>query len=501
MRAEAMPSLKAKRETVLLVCVFAFFAVIGFLTIIDTYDDWFWGSADGLREYLGGLKNTNGRWLGNAAAMALTRSRLVAALCYGTTGAAVVWSLPRLAGLRGVGWELATLLTLMCTAAVKTNNLWHWLSCFGNYTLPLAILLPVLVLVRRHVLEEKELPKAAYALLPLVFAAQLFMEHYTICFTIALLMAAVYASAKHRRPDALLLSFALTALAGAVLMFLHPVYWYAIPQSTQTGIHQYSVFGSLTEFVSGIVYHLLHPKFGFAFGFLSEWFFCFAVGGSLLYFFLRVKPKGWRGLSALQCVFLFRVSYVLLIGDMFTSSMDYSNGTRLQYTILTLRLLLLCAELAAAFYALWHFPKARQTLRAAVFCAVSAAAPLLFVYPIPSRVWFLPLLFTYAALFRLAAECRVLLPESALRPFFKPLLAFLCAMISIASLAQNGRMFLMAANREKDIQAQIAAGNQTIFVSYIAKHTRGEAEKTAFRARYNLPKDTQIIFLKEGETP
>lgn len=216
-----------KLNTALIIFVLAF-VFLFFLCYLFPYtgDDWGWGSEPGIQRLNNHFRDLNGRYLGNLAVIALTRSNLLKTTVMSATLFITSLFSYRIAGEKR--WEAFAVLffAILATPRLVFRQAVVWTSGFANYVLPIPFLLAYLYLIKDVAQDgdisykKRHIPYVAF----LGFAGTLFMEHvtlYQIGFS-ALLIA--YLLFTRRKVYSVHISYFIGSLLGSILMFSNSAY-------------------------------------------------------------------------------------------------------------------------------------------------------------------------------------------------------------------------------------------------------------------------------------
>ena len=203
-----------------ILCVLALAALI-LLAALAPYvdDDWDWGGPGGLERLAQGFANYNGRYLGNALVLLLTRSRALKAAAVGV-GFFLMAYLPARAAAKGSGTALLLSLSLLLAMpSAMLGQTLAWASGFANYGVAAAALLGTLALLMPLWRGEGLSRGRCAALAVLGVAGSLLVEHVTICLAALGVAASAFAVLRARRALPGTLALLAGALLGAAVMF------------------------------------------------------------------------------------------------------------------------------------------------------------------------------------------------------------------------------------------------------------------------------------------
>lgn len=211
-------------------CLVVIFGTFAWLADLFPYsgDDWAWGSQIGL-DRLGSLfQDYNGRYAGNLAVLALTRSSALAALTMAATVTGLSFLILHLARFRTlVGYVVVYALILAMPIPVWRQGI-AWTSGFSNYSLATLSMLTVLAILRWLLMERPTFSRGrgialGAMLFVLTFIGQLFIEHVTTFIVLVTTTSIVYSFYRGRHHPLLWSLFA-GAVLGAAAMFSNGAY-------------------------------------------------------------------------------------------------------------------------------------------------------------------------------------------------------------------------------------------------------------------------------------
>ena len=199
---------------VLLACILIFDLYVGHTVFYSPLDDWQWSMDMGIQWWLTGM--LNGRYVGNLVAVVLTRSVLLKTLSIGLGLFILPYLMARLLA-RGRR-ERILVLFVTCNAGMflVPSMIWRetffWVSAFGNFVVPTAGFLALLLLLRRADRQRTHL--WAWCGLLLVYMALLgqFLENLALLFVGACLLMLLLSLR-----DSFFRTLSLAMLAGSLI--------------------------------------------------------------------------------------------------------------------------------------------------------------------------------------------------------------------------------------------------------------------------------------------
>ena len=464
-----------------ILCVLALAALI-LLAALAPYvdDDWDWGGPGGLERLAQGFADYNGRYLGNALVLLLTRSRALKAAAVGV-GFFLMAYLPARAAAKGSGTALLLSLSLLLAMpSAMLGQTLAWASGFANYGVAAAALLGTLALLMPLWRGEGLSRGRCAALAALGVAGSLLVEHVTICLAALGVAASAFAALRARRALPGTLALLAGALLGAAVMFQNggyaavsaaadPYRALLLPQG-QNALLYYS-----GEYAQRIRPHLFDANLPLM--------ALLAAGGLGL-------TK--RGRAARLCAWTLTAYTAYLCVR--AANPDWAPLA--VYTAHAENLLSLLGALSLLGLALCVQDVARRRrMLALLLCVAAMSAPLLAVRPVNARN-FLP---AYVAqvwfALELLAEAR--LPLARLRI---PAAAALCALLALL-VSVYGKNCAADIQRVAYARAEVEAGAQRVYLPrlpyeqpYEWSPTPGDSPLTHafFKSFYGLPQEVEL---------
>ena len=203
-----------RQEPLFYLCFFAFLVLLAcFFT--PAPDDRLWATSYGQRLFERGFANYNGRYLGNLGAYALLRIPWVLPFLKALVLTGILWLTQRITGNRDRRFLCLCAILLLLPGPLFIQD-FAWTTAFLNYEVPVLLLLCLAYLVF-YARKRAGWPFVLIAIAVLGFAAQLFMEHYTL-FALAV-SAYTVVRRKYRAFQPRALIWFCSAAAGAAFMF------------------------------------------------------------------------------------------------------------------------------------------------------------------------------------------------------------------------------------------------------------------------------------------
>ena len=213
-----------RREPLFYAAFFCFLVLLACF-ITPAPDDRLWATSYGQALFERGFANYNGRYLGNLGAYALLRIPWSLPLVKALTLTGILWLTQRVTGNRDTRFLCLSAVLLLLLPGPLFIQDFAWTTAFLNYEVPVLLLLCLACLVF-YAQGRAGWPIRLIAIAALGFAAQLFMEHYTL-FALAV-SAYTVVRRKYRAFLPRTLVWFCSAAAGAALMFSNGNYLRAL---------------------------------------------------------------------------------------------------------------------------------------------------------------------------------------------------------------------------------------------------------------------------------
>ena len=221
----------------------SFFFILGWLAPFSL-DDWFWGSSTGMELLNNYFMGYNGRFGGNLAILALSRSTFLRALALAAGVVAILVLVLKITRCKDASGALFLLLLLLLLPAETFMTTLTWASGFANYVVPVPMVLALQSVVNSElaggptcaVNSQSHSKKAITGYCLMAFCAQLFIETLTLYLALYLLCAGIAYKVSTKKYSTFISCLTLAALCGAVVMFANPSY--LVAASTGAGHHK-----------------------------------------------------------------------------------------------------------------------------------------------------------------------------------------------------------------------------------------------------------------------
>lgn len=377
----------------------AFSAVILYIMLQTPYchDEWKWGSAERVELMKRGFANYNGRYLGDLLALAITRSVLVKTL---VMAGVVVLSLHtveanllRGADRRSSGHRFLLLCAVVLLLALPRTlyaQSYGWPAAFVNFVPPAPLLL-----LYFNWTESLYLPGTqpgctrtqALLAVPLGLATQLFSEHTTL---FALLYAAwvlLFALIRRKKICAAYVTYFLSVLAGAAVMFSNEVYLRSVLQ--HTGYKKIHL--SLSLMYRQFAEQILGPLF------LDNWLLNTLIAAVLILCIVRAHRK--TAADTLPALVLCGYSLYCIWHKIYPSWVFAGNTSLNQLIEIGISFLFFVSVLSCV----WRYVSPGERLGILILYVSSCvmSAPLMAADPVGARCFYVSYLFQAMALLKI----------------------------------------------------------------------------------------------------
>lgn len=382
-----------REQWLILLGVGVFFFALGYL-LPYTHDDWAWGSQIGIDRLNSLFENYNGRWMGNFSVLALTRSRLLRAAAYGVSMVVIFRYAGKLADNPPPIVRLWMIIVLLLMPSSLFAQSLGWTSGFANYTISVAVMLPLVDLVFRRISAREPKPVPAYQIILwmlLCFAGQLFIEHVTLYMLALMGFACIFRLARYKKLDIPLLCLGIAALGGAVLMFSNGAYANAFSPG-ENPYQQVEVAGGLAATLQTAWDTLQNVIIGHLY--TNNIVLCAALGAASITLLRQIKPKR---------------SPIFIIGILLAFSCQIAL-LAFSEPLADIRLILepiaLVLFLIGIIRAVWCVPNLRWRGLFTLGSAAVLTAPLMVVSPIGPRNFFVIYIFLLILFAQICKEIR-----------------------------------------------------------------------------------------------
>lgn len=199
-----------------------------------THDDWIWGSAVGMEEFLHATANS--RYVGNFFEVVMTRSEFLKVAFMGVSYFLIPFLLMRIAAKDQEIMEpdRQLLLFLLCNCLILTMNrvMWRevygWTAGFANFGISALFLLlwlkELLKAFDSELEDKRDSPGKVILYLAASFCGQLFIENLAIyCVLLACVLCGIYYY-RFRKVPCRVLAMGIGAVGGLIVMFSSNIY-------------------------------------------------------------------------------------------------------------------------------------------------------------------------------------------------------------------------------------------------------------------------------------
>ena len=212
-------------KAVIYICVAAVFFWLCFCSPYSL-DDWFYGSARGVKYMREGWVGVNGRYLSNMMMMVFSRFYMCRSLFMGIVSFLVFWLIKKVASVSDnfALVPFAAFLFLMMSKDEFKSTM-NWTPGFVNFTFSAMMVLLILFLMR-DVFEKEPVhgPVRAAVMLLLGAATSLLIEHVSLYLCMAGVLLIIYTLIRWHKISIAHVTLLAGILAGTIIMFMNPMY-------------------------------------------------------------------------------------------------------------------------------------------------------------------------------------------------------------------------------------------------------------------------------------
>ncbi len=208
-----------------------FFIALSFLACFFSPmgDDLMWGTNDGLELLKNRFVDYNGRYLGNISAIVLTRIPRLLPLVKGFVLTGIIYLMQKMAPNKNKDMVYLSATLFVFPSLMLIQGI-VWTAGFSNYCLSSLIIMASLYIVFYK--QDRKLWHIP-ALIVMGIAGQLFMETYTLFSLMMAVCAVVYFAYKNKKPDWASITYLVSCVLGAVIMFSNSVYVKIVTEGTK----------------------------------------------------------------------------------------------------------------------------------------------------------------------------------------------------------------------------------------------------------------------------
>lgn len=492
------------RPVVWYFCGLLLFLIFFAIQVPYCHDEWAWGSQSGLETLSTFFQGYNGRYLGDLLSLAVTRSVWAKVLILAFT----IWGLillmtvliRKLPENRGTPLQIALLSTLLILGMPLSifRQILGWVAAFVNFVPPVILFLIYWGLVR-NIFSE---PSPNYSrrlwiwMIPLGLCSQLFSEHNTIFHVLFAAFVLVYTYLRRHRVYAVHLSYFLSCLAGAAIMFLNPAYTNALRHTD--GYKN-------IDLSAGAVPSLMKSGYSIINTLYSAGILPLLIAGLLLLLLVLSRRRSFHNQKRLRIaagIGLTEFIVFFMVEQFFPKALTALSG----FSHL-LKVLLVCGSLflfvACSLLTLWLcIPDTarRHRLMTIFLCAPALSLPLVVANPIGPRCFFASYLLLGVFFLELLFGA-----YSLSHIFSKPFTAILLA-VTLALALYLGTIFLQIGTAWRrqisQIQQGVSQKAPVIQLEYLP-HWRyiwltappTDSWLIQFKAFYQIPDGVQVVFV------
>lgn len=446
-------------------------------------DDLGWATSDGMKLLQNGFADYNGRYLGNISAVFLTRIPYVLPFIKGFALTAILFLIQKMTANKSKDFLYLSAILLLVPSPLFIQG-FVWTAGFSNYYLSaLVIMVNLYIVFYKH---ERTVCRVVLILF-LGIAGQLFMETYTLFSLTLSVFAVIYFAVKDKKADVVSITYFLSCVFGAVIMFLNGVY-----SKVMTGENTYQALSGKSESFFQSILNLLQNLFSVVLK--NALTSCFPAI-IIITVICLVKMKKSKNVSRkVNCAVMFSLFLSLLsavfAGIAFLKYHDISK-VKLFSGFILLFVLLTCAIIIFNF-----FENEKQKRVFFYFSMILILTlPLCAVFPVGARCF----VGAYIILIMIIRE----LYESAGKDFLTKVLNIACAALFVVNLACYIQVYVSNTEKVEYIKSEVEKGNKVIEVEHTkfkflvySMDIEDKAEKyeRRFCEYYDLPADTEIEY-------
>ncbi len=206
-----------------------------FLFVLSYYfpysnDDWVWGSKIGIERFENGFKDYNGRYLGNALVLLLTRNNLLKSLVMAITYFGIGYLIKKIVNKNNNGVMIFSILMLFLINRCVFRETIVNTSGFINYSFNMFLVL-IFIAYIKDAFKKINFKEKWYNLILLFLlgvSSTLFMEHITTYLLVLCFALCVYSYIKYKKiPKSYLIYFA-GVILGSIIMFSNGAYMHVV---------------------------------------------------------------------------------------------------------------------------------------------------------------------------------------------------------------------------------------------------------------------------------
>lgn len=456
-----------------------------------TGDDWTWGSQIGIDRLNVWFYAYNGRYVGNLAVLALTRSNILKMLVMAVCLTGIIYLVEHISKKK---WSFyVSCIALLLIPKEILGQAVVWTSGFTNYVLP--VFLIMIFIAYAYPVFQKQLPEyRLWHCLPLFLLgaiSSLIMENITI-YNIALTVGIIiYALAVHHKVIASHLAYLAGSIVGTIYMFSNGAYQNIV--NNESAYQQVADGGVVNNikinYFEVIVKYLCLDNIWMNIGILILCAILFRQCLSIW----KGRGQRWTAGFCLIVMAAFNIwAFLSSVGLELTEKQKpllYMEGAFV--AVYMLALIVFCILAGIARKSLWRI----LFWNAGIACL---AAPLLVVNPIGPRCFF-P---TYVLFLLLLVELGGQLNGEAVQSFFEgKVFRNACLCICLSGMAFYLNIFWAIHQVDRDrlarVERQVAAGKTTVEICYLPYRSYLWNDIPAewaerFKLFHKLPEDLQL---------
>lgn len=256
-------------EKIKSIWIYSAFIFLLSLSVVLSWDDFFWGSSEGINQLAQHFQGYNGRYLGNMLIIAITRSTVLRIVVYTSVNVGIIKILSLILSEKVKIRYIALILMSLPIGILKQT--YGWISGFANYNVSVLFVLIIFYLV--FIAEYKKINVVLVLLIG--FISQFLVENVSMVNVIISGMACVFMLFTDRKRLKLTIPWLASSVVGLWIMFQNVAY------------HSESSRGLTNVYFSELFKHLLQDWSELV---VKDNIFLLLVFSVVMYFILN-KPQ------------------------------------------------------------------------------------------------------------------------------------------------------------------------------------------------------------------
>lgn len=302
--------MKQSRLVTLFILIFLFFSWLTWNTPL-TGDDWTWQSQRGLDRLKNYFENYNGRYLSNILEIILVRSEWLRIIFQGIISAALVYFTVKSTTKKiTVATSLLALILILTIPIQVYAQTFGWTAGYVNYVVSIvAILIYISIVSNIFKKEEPKYKKITIIAVALIgFCTQLLVEHMTLFAVYTAILVVIWAKLKYKKFFAVHISYLVSTLVGAVVMFSNGAYLNVfLGKDTYREISDATLIEKIITIYSGNMHRYIFEN--------NTWIVLFvSIVGVLVFEKYQAKSLSMKILKKIAVFYFYIYSILVLLG-------------------------------------------------------------------------------------------------------------------------------------------------------------------------------------------